>query len=264
MSAETEPREDENQRDSPKGTPGEAGRMSFLEHLDELRKRLVRSALAVLLGLVVCWFFSEEILRFLLKPIEDAMGTLAVIRPAEAFMNRVKAAFVGSIFLSLPIIVFQAWSFVAPGLFPREKRWVLPVIFTGSLLFLVGAGFCYVVAMPAAVNFLAEMGEGYVSNITLDYAFGFATKLLLGLGLVFEMPLVVFALARLGMVSGRFLWKKIDIAVFLCFLVAAVITPTPDVMTMSLFALPMVLLYLISIGVAWVAGPKEPREEKKA
>lgn len=260
----TDLKEEHTSAPPPTEGPEEPGRMSFLEHLDELRRRLVRASMVILVALIGCYFFSDWILQFLLAPIQDAMGTLSVIRPAEAFMNKLKAAFVGAIFIALPVVFFEAWSFIAPGLYPKEKRWVVPVMFAGSTLFLAGAGFCYYVAMPAAVSFLASEGAEFEQHITVDYAFGFSTKLLLGLGAVFEMPLVVFALARLGMLSARFLWKKLDIAIFLCFLAAAIITPTPDMITMSLFALPMVGLYLISIGVAWVAAPRERSSERDA
>lgn len=253
----TEVKEEIERGDRPADQDGEPGRMSFLEHLDELRRRLVRVAVFVLVALVGCYFVSEQILQFLLDPLQDAMGTLSVIRPAEAFMNKIKAAFVGALFLSLPYIFFEAWSFIAPGLYPKERRWIVPVIVSGSLLFLGGAAFCYSVALPAAVKFLASEGEGFEQHITVDYAFSFSTKLLLGLGAVFEMPLIVFALAKLGMLTARFLWKKVDVAIFLCFLVAAILTPTPDVITMSLFALPMVGLYFVSIGVAWIAAPRD-------
>lgn len=232
------------------------GRMGFLEHLEELRRRLLFAAISVVVGLGACYAVSDYILAFLLDPVREAMGNLAVIRPAEAFMNKLKAAFVGGIFLSLPVITYQMWAFIAPGLYRKEKRWFLPFVTVGSGLFLAGAAFSYYVAMPAAVNFLAEQGENFDSHVTVDYAFSFSTKLLLGLGIVFEMPLIVFALARLDLLTARFLWKKIDIAVFVCFLVAAIITPTPDAITMSLFALPMVALYLVSIAVAWLARPK--------
>jgi sec-independent protein translocase protein TatC len=237
---------------------GEAGgpRMSFLEHLDELRSRLLKIALAALLGLVASYAVADWILALLLDPIRDAMGQLAVIRPAEAFMNKVKAAFVGGLVLALPVLFYQLWAFIGPGLYPRERRWFVPVMMVGSLLFLAGAGFCYLVALPAAAGFLAEQGEQFNAQITVDSAFAFATKLLFGLGLVFELPLVIFALARLDLVTAGFLWKRIDIAVFICFLAAAILTPTPDAITMSLFALPMVTLYLISIGVAWLARPR--------
>ena len=239
---------------------GESGaRMGFLEHLDELRRRITWAAAAVMVGFVVAWVFSDRLLAFLLDPIQAAMGQLTVIRPAEAFMNKMKAALLGGIFLALPMILYQAWSFVAPGLYPRERRWIVPVISAGSLLFAAGAAFSYSVAVPAAAKFLAEQGTGYQSHITVDSAFSFASKLLLGLGLVFEMPLLALALARFGIVSARGLWKQLDKAIFAIFVLAAILTPTPDMMTMTIFALPMIALYLLSIGVAWLVQPRAPK-----
>lgn len=247
------------------GTPdsaGPAGKMTFLEHLDELRRRLVWCAVAVLGGFVLAWIASDRILAFLLDPIQIAMGQLTVIRPAEAFMNKMKAALLGGIFLAVPVILYQAWSFIAPGLYPRERRWIVPVITSGSALFAGGAAFSYYIAVPAAATFLAEQGTGFESHITVDNAFSFASKLLLGLGLVFEMPLLAFALARFGIVSARTLWKQIDKAVFVIFVLAAILTPTPDIMTMMIFALPMILLYLLSILVAWLAQPRARGESE--
>lgn len=235
---------------------GGGPRMSFLAHLEELRRRLLLASVGVLAGLVACYAFSDEILAFLLRPVEAGMGQLAVIRPAEAFMNRIKAALVGGLFVSLPWVAYQAWAFVAPGLYRRERRWVVPVVTSATMLFLAGAAFCYAVAMPAAVEFLASQGARFQSNVTVDYAFAFASKLLLGLGVVFELPLVIFVLARMELVTARALWRRIDVAVFVCFLAAAILTPTPDVITMSIFALPMVGLYLAGIAVAWLARPR--------
>jgi sec-independent protein translocase protein TatC len=230
--------------------------MPFLAHLDELRKRVMRAALGVLVGVAIGYAFADQILDFLLGPVHDGMGQLSVIRPAEAFINKLKAAFVGGIFVSLPWAFYQVWAFIAPGLYPRERRWVVPAVTAACTLFLVGAAFCYWIALPAAIGFLAEQGEQFESNVTVDYAFGFSTKLLFGLGFVFEMPLFILALARMGLVTPRSLWRKMDVATFVCFLVAAVITPTPDVITMSIFALPMIGLYVVGIGVAWIAAPR--------
>lgn len=238
---------------------GEApgARMSFLEHLDELRARLFRAALAVAVGLVVGFYYSDEILAFLLAPVQDAMGTLAVTRPAEAFMNKMKAAMVGAIVLALPYLFFQLWGFISPGLYRREKRWVWPVVISGTLLFGCGVGFCYIVAMPTAVGFLAEQSKAFTNVVTVDSAFSFSSKLLLGAGAVFELPLVIFALARLRLVSAKLLWKRFDIAFLVIFIIAAVITPTPDVITQTVFALPMIGLYVLSIFVAWFARPRD-------
>jgi sec-independent protein translocase protein TatC len=238
------------------------GSMSFLDHLEELRRRLVFAALGVLVGVVACWVFAEQLLTLLLAPVSEAFGDLTIIRPAEAFMNKVKAALVGGIFLSLPWIFYQIWAFIAPGLYKRERRWVVPVVLAATFLFAGGAAFCYIVALPAAARFLADQGEIFRSNITVDYAFGFSTKLLLGLGVVFQLPLIVFALARMGLVTGKFLLRRIDIAVFACFLIAAIITPTPDIMTMTIFAVPMLVLYIVGIGVAFVAAPRRRDDEE--
>ncbi len=264
---ETEPervaRDDAEGRAPRPSGQGDA-RMSFLEHLDELRRRLLLVAGGLLVGVAACYAFSDEILAFLVGPIGDAVGQLSVIRPAEAFMNKIKAAFAGGIFVTLPWAFYQAWAFVAPGMYPREKRWVVPGVALAFGLFTLGAAFCYAVALPAAIGFLAGQAAAFESDVTLDHAFSFAVKLLFGMGLVFELPLVIFVLARAGLVTAGFLWRKLDIAIFFCFLTAAVVTPTPDILTMLIFAVPMVLLYLCGVVVAWLASPvasgRGPRE----
>lgn len=236
--------------------------MSFLDHLDELRRRLLRVVVVafVSFGLVFAW--SDHILGFLLQPLEEAYGTLSVIRPAEAFLNKMKAALVGALFVSLPYIFFEIWAFVAPGLYPRERRLVVPAVLAASVLFLAGAGFCYWIAMPLAVSFLSAQGEGFVSNVTVDYAFSFSAKMLLGLGVVFEGPLVILVLARMDLITPGFLIRKFQWAVLIIFIIAAVITPTPDVLTQTVFAAPMIVLYLFSIGLAWLVQPgrRKPRD----
>lgn len=239
----------------------DAGRMSFLQHLDELRRRLTRVVIALLLGIGLCYWQADRILDFLLHPVQVAIGdTLAVTRIGEAFSNKMKAAFLGAVVLSLPVLFYQLWAFVAPGLYRRERRWVVPLLTFGTSLFLVGAGFCYYVALPSAAKFLVEQGTQFKQVVTVDSAFGFCTKLLLGMGVVFEMPLVAFALAKLGILSAGFLRKHLLLASWLIFVVAAMITPTPDWVTCSVFALPMLGLYMLSIGITWVFGPKDQRQ----
>jgi sec-independent protein translocase protein TatC len=234
--------------------------MGFLEHLDELRRRMVRSVVVMIVAFGLLFAWSDHVLEFLLTPLRDAYGTLAVIRPAEAFLNKMKAALVAAIFLCIPYLFYEFWAFVSPGLYPRERRYVLPSVLAASLLFAGGAGFSYWLAMPLAAGFLAEQGAGFANNITVDSAFSFSAKLLLGLGLVFEGPLVILALTRMRLVTAGFLAKKIPYAVLVVFIIAAVITPTPDVLTQTIFAAPMMLLYLLSIGIAWLF---EPRTEKE-
>jgi sec-independent protein translocase protein TatC len=237
--------------------------MGFLEHMDELRRRLVRTVLVLAVTFGALFYWADTLLDLLLRPVEQAFGPLTVIRPAEAFLNKMKAALVGALFVSLPYFFFEFWGFVAPGLYPRERRLVLPGALAVSVFFAVGAAFCYWVAMPFATEFLFQQGKGYDQNITVDYAFSFSAKLLLGLGLVFEGPLVILVLARMGLITARFLLRKFQYAVLIIFIIAAIITPTPDVMTQTVFAVPMLLLYLLSIGLAWLVQPRERRTSEE-
>lgn len=231
---------------------GGGPRMSFLGHLEELRKRLFRAFAGVMLALIVTFSFQDRVFHFIVGPVEAGVGKLAQTEVAGAFMAKFKAAFLAGIVLALPYIIFELWRFIAPGLLPRERRWVVPVMLVGTLLFLSGAGFAYVVIVPGATRFLIEQGQEFQQIITIDSAFSFGTKLLLGLGLMFEMPLVIFALSRLGLVSAGFLLRHSGVAVFLIFVVSAVLTPTPDIFTMTLFALPLLVLYFVGIGIAWI------------
>ena len=246
-----------------KETVPDPNRMSFLEHLDELRSRLFKCLLAVAAGFFLCWTLSRPLLQWLLQPLTDAFSTLAVIRPAEAFLNRMKAAFVGGVFLSLPVIFYQFWAFLSPGLFSRERRAMLPFLGFSILFFLMGSAFSYHIAMPVAVRFLAEQGMGYEQNVTLDSAFNFATRMILGLGILFELPILIFFLSRLGIVTPRFLIYKFKYAVLVIFIIAAVITPTPDVITQAIFALPMIGLYWIGIAVSWVVEKSSRKSKEK-
>lgn len=236
-----------------KAKVADPNRMSFLEHLEELRSRLWKCLAALALGVILCWFLSRPILAWLTRPLEEAFSSLAVIRPAEAFLNRMKAAFLGGIFVASPVVMYQFWAFVSPGLFPRERRYTLPFLGFSVLFFLCGATFSYEVAMPLAARFLAEQGVGYEQNITLDSAFTFASRLLLALGILFELPIVIFFLTRLQIVTPGFLIRQFKYAVLIIFIVAAVITPTPDVITQTVFAVPMIGLYWIGIAVSWLA-----------
>ncbi|MFN7965795.1 MAG: twin-arginine translocase subunit TatC [Acidobacteriota bacterium] len=247
----------------PNATEGGA-KMGFLEHLEELRRRVFRAFIWVVAAMIPAFAYQDQILHFLIGPVEKAMGTLSVITPAEAFLNKFKAAFAAALVLALPAVVYELWSFISPGLMPKEKRWVMPVMLVASILFLTGAGFAYWFVVPGAAKFLAEQGQEFQQHITVTSAFGFGAKLLLGLGAMFEMPLVIFALTRLGIVSAGFLWRKIGIAIFIIFALSAVLTPTPDIFTMTVFALPLVGLYLISIGVAWAFEPRTGSSASKS
>ena len=232
--------------------------MSFLEHLDELRRRIIISLIAVLVAFVVCFTFAQQIFDFLMGPLRSALppgGELIATAVPEIFLLYLKMAFFAGIFLASPVVLTQVWFFVAPGLYHREKRYAVPFIVFGTGFFLAGAAFGHYVVFPTASSFLTSYGgEGIGVLLTVSHVFSFYSRFILGLGLVFEIPTLVLVLARMGLVTPHFLWSKFKYAVLLIFVIAAIITPTPDVVTQSLLAFPMIGLYLLSIGIAWVCG----------
>ncbi len=243
------------------------GAMGFLDHLDELRRRLVYSAIAIFVGFLVCWAFSQQLFLFLSQPIlpflKEGEG-LAFTKLADPFLLYMKVAFLASIFLTSPFVITQIWLFISPGLYKSERRYGLPFIFFSTLFFVGGAAFGYYVAFPRVCGFLLGVGEQFRAIITIREYLGTLNKILLGLGLVFEMPILVFFLARLGLITPKFMIKNLRYAVLIIFIIAAVITPTPDIPTQVLFAGPMLLLYFFSILVAMVFKKRKPAEEEDA
>ncbi len=229
--------------------------MTFLEHLEELRSRLFRIAVAFAVAFVVCWIFCAQILRFFLAPIKDNLfggGDIIFIYLTEPFMVYMKAAALAAIFLSAPYVLMQIWGFVSPGLYARERRMGVGFIVFGTFFFVLGGLFGYYVLMPMTAHWLIALGGDFKAQLTLESAFQFESHVLIGLGLVFQLPIVIFFLARLGVVTPGFLLKHFRIAVLLITIAAAVITPTGDALTMSVFAAPMIVLYLLGVLVAWL------------
>ena len=244
--------------------PDSSGSMSFLDHLEELRRRIIVCLIAIAVAFAVCSAFSRPILKFLLKPLEENIfegGEIVYINLTEPFLIYMKAAFLGSILLASPVIFFQIWRFISPGLHQHEKRWAIPFLVGGPLLFVSGAGFAYVFLLPMTSRFLVSMGEGFKAAITLRSAFTFEFYFLLGMGVVFQLPVVILILARIGIVTPRFLIRNFRWALLLIFVLAAVLTPTPDVVTQTVFAAPMIVLYGISILLAFFASPARRRKE---
>lgn len=238
-------------------------RMSLLEHLDELRHRIVRSLISVSIGFVVCWVFVERIADFLAAPIYKALpeGTkLAFLGVTDPFIIYVKVAALAALFLTSPLVLYQVWRFVAPGLYKREKLHALPFIIAGSLFFIGGGAFAYYVAFPFAVDFLLGMGEAFQPVITVERYFRFLLYVILGLGLMFELPIFIFLLAQMGVVTPGFLIRHFKWAVLLIFVAAAFVTPTPDVINLCIFALPTILLYLLGVGAAALVVRKKKEE----
>jgi sec-independent protein translocase protein TatC len=236
------------------------GKMSFLEHLDELRKRIVNSAIAIGVGVVVTFAFIDKIFNFILAPTRKALPPgvkMIYTQPGEAFSLYVTVALIAGAVVAAPFIMYQVWMFIAPGLYSNEKRMAFPFVFFTTAGFLLGAAFNHYIAFPFMMAFFASFnGVDLAFMPRLEDTFGLYTKMLLGMGVVFQMPTVVLFLAKLKLVTARFLVRHFKYAFLLIFIAAAVITPTGDMMTQAIFAAPMVGLYLLSIVVAWVVGPK--------
>ena len=237
---------------------GAGGKMSFLDHLDELRRRLIRSFIALGVGLLICLGFIEPIFDFIMEPLAEVLppgGRLIYTDATEAFFLRLKMAALAGLVLATPVVMTQFWLFVAPGLYAHEKKFAIPFIALASFFFIGGVIFGHYVLFPVAWGFFASFGaaDEYVEfTPRLQPGFALYVRLVLACGVVFQMPTVVFFLARMGVASPKFLLRNFKYAVLVIFIVAAVITPTPDPVTMTFMAGPMLALYLLSIGIAWV------------
>jgi sec-independent protein translocase protein TatC len=235
--------------------------MGFLEHLDELRKRLLWSIAAIVIAFALALTQARRIFDFLLRPIRAMLGgdRPVFLELTEPFLLYMKVGMLTALFLATPVILYQVWAFVSPGLYRRERRYAMPFIFFSTCFFLAGGAFGYYVGFPTASQFLLRIAEGFEPDLRISSLFSFESKIILGMGLVFELPTVIFFLARLGLVTPAFLWRNFKYAVLIIFIIAAVITPTPDVVTQSIFAAPMIVLYLVGILVARVFG--RPRQD---
>lgn len=238
--------------------------MSFLEHLEELRVRLIRSLVALLGGFLVTWNFREPIFQFLTQPLRRAYPEVQFIytSPTEALMLYMKMAFFVGIFIAAPFLLYQAWAFIAPGLYPHEKRYALPFVFFGTLFFVGGAAFGHFLVFPMTFGFLGGFaGEAMKFLPRVGEYFTFYSWFLLAIGLVFQTPVIIFVLSRIGLVTPRFLLRQFKYAILIAFVISAVVTPTPDIVTQSALAVPMIVLYLLGVLVAWIFGrPRRPPE----
>ncbi len=249
------PKDDEDFEDD----QDESGKMSFLEHLDELRRRIVIALTSVLVGFVVALFFMEPILDFVYTPLRVYLkeGKFIYTEPTEAFMLRMKVAALAGLFLALPVVLFQLWRFVAPGLYANEKKFVVPFVALSTTFFTAGAAFAHYVAFPWAVQFFASFERADMTFMPrIAPVFSLYVKTVLAMGVVFEMPTLVFFLAKIGVATPRWLIRNFKFAVLLIFITAAVLTPGTDPVSQLMMAGPMVALYGLSIGIAWLVAPK--------
>ena len=235
---------------------GVGGKMSFLEHLDELRQRLIKGLLAVLVGFVIAMVFINPIFDFVMAPLQailPAGGKLIYTEPTEAFMLYMKMGALVGLMMALPVVLWQVWAFIAPGLYAHEKRFAIPFVMMSTIFFIGGALFSHYVVFPAMWRFFASFStETVVFAPRIEPVFSLYVRMALGMGAVFEMPTLIMFLARVGLVTPRFLIRHTKYAILIIFIVAAIVTPSPDVVSQFLLALPMIVLYAFSILVAWV------------
>lgn len=236
--------------------------MTFLDHLAELRKRILLSLLSVMLFFIPAYVFSERVFDSLMMPIIENLpegSSLIFTKPAEGFTTYLKVSFFTSLVLSVPFILYQGWKFIAPGLYKHEKRIITPFIFFGSLFFALGALFCYYIASPPAFRFLLnEYSSEYVKAFpSIREALSFFMALIFGFGLVFEFPVIIFILSKAGIVTSAWLQEKRKYAILISAVVAAALTPTTDVVSMLFMLIPIIVFYELGILVAWMFGRKK-------
>jgi sec-independent protein translocase protein TatC len=239
----------------------DGARMSFLDHLEELRRRLVISAGAVFVAFLLSFAFINRIFEFIMRPLQAVLpagGKLIYTEPAEAFLLYMKVAALVGLFIAAPVVLWQIWLFIAPGLYANEKRFAIPFVLFSTFFFAAGALFSHFVVFPWAWRFFAGFSTDYMQfTPKIGPVFSLYVRMMLAMGVVFEMPTLVLFLARIGLVTPRFLIRNIKYAVLAIFIIAAVLTPGPDIVSQLLMAGPMVLLYAISILIAWVFQKKK-------
>ncbi len=263
--------------------PDKSGKtMSILAHLDELRKRLFYIVIVLFAAFIACFQYWEYLLRWMKIPLTLVLKVktswpyvvptylpsptrLVALAPGEVLWMAFKIAFIASIFISMPFILLQIWLFISPGLLPKERRWALPFVISATFMFCLGALFCQYVVLPFAVRFLLTWGIQEVTPmISIKEYIDFCGKFLLSFGLVFELPLIITVLSRLGLITPQFLAKNRKYAILVAFIAAAILTPTPDMFNQTLMAAPMILLYEVGIIMARITGRRKKEAEAEA
>lgn len=241
-------------------------KMPFMQHLEELRKRLITSAIAIGVGFVISYAFKEKIFEILMLPWIQAMpkgheARLIYTAPHEAFFTYMKVSFIAGTGLAVPVILYQMWRFIAPGLYENEKRYLIPIVFFSSVFFLGGALFGYFLVFPVGFEFFASFASDFITPMVSTREFlSFSIRLLLAFGFVFELPIFAFFLARLGLISADLLRRQRKFAIVLIFIIAGVLTPGPDIFSQLLMAGPLLILYELSVLICHLFGKKRSDE----
>ncbi len=237
----------------------------FMSHLEELRKRLINCAISVGLGFIICYLFKEELFKILMLPLKNQMpegDRVIFTNLPEMFFTYIKTAFVGGIVISSPFIFHQLWLFIAPGLYQHEKRYLIPFVLSSSLLFVSGTLFAYFVVFPFGFKFFLGFANDYIQALpSVKQYFSFSIKLLLAFGLIFQLPVVVFFISKMGLLGPDTLKRNRKYALLLIFVIAAILTP-PDVITQFMMAGPLLILYEISIWVSAIASKGKAKDKE--
>lgn len=238
----------------------EGGKMSFLEHLDELRKRIIRALLSLSVGVAIAVYFLEEMINFVMRPLSATLppgASFIFTYPTEAFMLRIRIALIAGLFIATPLVFWQVWQFVAPALYAKERRYAIPFVLLSSIGFVGGAAFSHYVAFPLMWKFFASFSDDMIVFMPrIEDTFSMYMRMLLGMAAVFQMPAMVFFLARMGVITARWMIRQFKYAVLVIVVIAAIITPSSDVASQLIVAGPMVVLYGLSIVIAWAFGKK--------
>jgi len=241
--------------------------MTFLEHLDDLRKRIFYSFIAILVAVIPAWIFSKDVFNLLSRPVTRYLPEgvkMAYTSLTAPFMLYLKVSFLTALFVTSPFIFLQLWYFVAPGLYQKEKKYVIPFVLFTTFFFLLGGLFGYFVVFPWACRFFLGLGADFNPVLTVDTYFSFSLRVLLGIALVFELPTLVFFLSKIGLITSRWMIKNFKYAVLAVFIIAAVITPTPDMVTQSIIAVPMLGLYGLGILISFIFGKERKTRREKS
>ena len=241
--------------------------MSLMEHLDELRTRIIRAVIYLLCGFVVAYIFHERLYGFVQAPLDQLKIPLNFTHPTDGLNLYLKTSLVAGAIIASPFILYQIWLFISPGMYANEKKYVWPFMTATIGLFLTGAWFGYRWVLPGAIKILVlDFGKRFHPILTIEDYTGFFMAVILGLGICFELPILIFFLSLFGIVDARFLLKHFRYAVLIIFVIAAIICPSPEPTAMCLFALPMLALYFLGVGVAYFVHPsrRKAREEKAA
>jgi sec-independent protein translocase protein TatC len=254
--------------DDDRDPDGREGEISFLDHLEELRKRIINSLIAVAVAMVVAFMFIDRIVNFMLEPAVRMLppgSKLIYTEPTEAFVLDINVALIAGIVLAAPVIMYQFWLFVAPGLYAKEKRLVIPFVLLTTLGVICGGAFGHYIVFPSMIAFFGTFNTNELAFMPkLRDTFDLYIKMVLGMCVVFQIPTVVYFLARMGVVNASFLWKHFRYAILLAFIAAAILTPSADPWNQTVFAGPMIGLYILSIGIAWMVQPKKlPAQDAK-